>query len=320
MGSTSILVSLGGVQEAKLLYKAFGEERLPSDIMPTNYRFTGQLSQMTDTGLYYYGARWYDPYLNRFLSPDGIVPDQYNPLDWDRYSYTRNNPLRFTDPSGHRPDELGCEVDGCYTEQDLRDIAYFEARQFYVSCQNGGGSGCPNYGEIAAFTIGGLVGAAALPEIAGGLINFASRAAPIACADGDCTNEVGQLTKISQDTWRSSQGLIYGPSGNGNAIQHILQHTKDIPSKAIQGVFTIPRTQILPLLDQAWLEIQNMSSNVITYEAFPKGSSVSFIVNMQQTIGYIAGQLGPTLGYQTTTYLKIVLDGTQVITAFPVLP
>ncbi len=115
MGSTSILVSLGGVQEAKLLYKAFGEERLPSTIMPTDYRYTGQLSQMTDTGLYYYGARWYDSYLNRFLSPDTIVPDPYNPLDWNRYSYARYNPIRYSDPSGHRVDD-GCSWEGCSVE------------------------------------------------------------------------------------------------------------------------------------------------------------------------------------------------------------
>jgi hypothetical protein len=50
----------------------------------------------------YYNARWYDPYLNHFTQPDSIVPDPYNPQDWDRYSYVRNNPLRYTDPSGHK--------------------------------------------------------------------------------------------------------------------------------------------------------------------------------------------------------------------------
>lgn len=42
-----------------------------------------------------------DPYLNHFTQPDTIVPDPYNSQDWNRYSYARNNPLRYTDPSGH---------------------------------------------------------------------------------------------------------------------------------------------------------------------------------------------------------------------------
>ena len=55
-------------------------------------------------GLMYYGARMYDPYLNHFTQPDSIVPDPGNSQDWDRYSYARNNPLRYNDPSGHGPE------------------------------------------------------------------------------------------------------------------------------------------------------------------------------------------------------------------------
>ncbi|NLG96702.1 MAG: hypothetical protein GX491_05015 [Chloroflexi bacterium] len=36
-----------------------------------------------------------------FISPDSLIPDPYNPLDWNRYSYARNNPVKYTDPSGH---------------------------------------------------------------------------------------------------------------------------------------------------------------------------------------------------------------------------
>jgi RHS repeat-associated protein len=52
-------------------------------------------------GLYYYGARWYDPALGHFIQPDTIIPQAGNVLDYHRYSYTRFNPLKYTDPSGH---------------------------------------------------------------------------------------------------------------------------------------------------------------------------------------------------------------------------
>ena len=39
--------------------------------------------------------------LGRFVQADTIVPDPYNPVDYDRYSYSRNNPVNYNDPSGH---------------------------------------------------------------------------------------------------------------------------------------------------------------------------------------------------------------------------
>src|SRR6266545_4943921 len=45
---------------------------------------------------------WSDsPYLNRFLSADTIVPGYANPQNLNQYSYVLNNPLRYTDPTGH---------------------------------------------------------------------------------------------------------------------------------------------------------------------------------------------------------------------------
>jgi RHS repeat-associated protein len=46
-------------------------------------------------------ARYYDPTLGTFLSPDTLVPDAGVLFDYNRYLYTRGNPLKYTDPSGH---------------------------------------------------------------------------------------------------------------------------------------------------------------------------------------------------------------------------
>lgn len=61
----------------------------------------------------YYNARWYDPGISEFTSPDTIIPNLYNSADWNRYGYARYNPLRYTDPSGH------CSTEGddwCYDQ------------------------------------------------------------------------------------------------------------------------------------------------------------------------------------------------------------
>ena len=53
----------------------------------------------------YYRARYYDPSLGQFISPDTIVPDPAMVIDYNRYAYVRGNPLRRSDPSGHVPCE-----------------------------------------------------------------------------------------------------------------------------------------------------------------------------------------------------------------------
>jgi RHS repeat-associated protein len=52
-------------------------------------------------GLMDYKARFYSPYINRFLQPDTVVPSPVIPQSWNKYSYAENNPIKYRDPSGH---------------------------------------------------------------------------------------------------------------------------------------------------------------------------------------------------------------------------
>jgi RHS repeat-associated protein len=57
-------------------------------------------------GLINMNGRMYDPVLGRMLSPDPYVPDGTYSQDFNRYSYARNNPLMYTDPTGELPQFL----------------------------------------------------------------------------------------------------------------------------------------------------------------------------------------------------------------------
>jgi len=87
-----------GYQASSQRYYPYGAKRGTNTVV-TPYRFTGQREEST-IGLYFYNARWYDQVLGRFISADSIVPNPGDPQDLNRYSYVRNNPLRYTDPSG----------------------------------------------------------------------------------------------------------------------------------------------------------------------------------------------------------------------------
>ncbi len=62
--------------------------------------YTGH-EHMAGFGLINMNGRLYDPYLQRFLSPDPFVQSPNNAQNYNRYTYCLNNPLIFTDPSGY---------------------------------------------------------------------------------------------------------------------------------------------------------------------------------------------------------------------------
>ncbi len=64
----------------------------------------GWLGQVEDagTGLTYLNARYCDPVLQRFLSPDPLM-DPGDPRTLDAYRYAENNPVAYMDPSGLAP-------------------------------------------------------------------------------------------------------------------------------------------------------------------------------------------------------------------------
>ncbi len=81
-------------------YDPYGEDRDAGTSLNTDRKFTGQTEDEA-AGLYWYASRAYDPTIGRFCSPDTIVPAPGNPQSLNRYSYVYNNPLKYTDPTGH---------------------------------------------------------------------------------------------------------------------------------------------------------------------------------------------------------------------------
>ncbi|MGB3220265.1 MAG: RHS repeat-associated core domain-containing protein, partial [Anaerolineae bacterium] len=118
LGSTALTLNSAGNRTTELRYYPYGAVRYNPGSQVTTYRFTGQRWD-SGTALYFYQSRWYDPAVGRFLSADTIVPGAENPQSLNRHSYAANNPVRYTDPSGHW---FETALDIAFLAYDIYDI------------------------------------------------------------------------------------------------------------------------------------------------------------------------------------------------------
>jgi len=99
LGSTDIITDSLGEEVVHYEYAPYGEVVATEGEDATKYKFTGKPLD-DETGLYYYGARYYNPFIGRFITPDSIVQAPDNPQTLNRYAYCGNNPVRYIDPKG----------------------------------------------------------------------------------------------------------------------------------------------------------------------------------------------------------------------------
>jgi len=123
LGSTSLTTNASGAVTAEVRYAPFGTDRYTTGTTPTSYRFTGQRKDAT-IGLYFYNSRYYDPLLGRFIQSDTLVPNPSVPQSLNRYAYTLNNPVRYTDPSGNKFVENNSGHLGCNTGAPIENCVY----------------------------------------------------------------------------------------------------------------------------------------------------------------------------------------------------
>ena len=107
LGSIVAVTNVSGAVLERMAYDAWGRRqrdtgRVDPDLDPANGNrgFTGH-EHLDELALIHMNGRVYDPFLGRFLSADPIIEAEHLLQSYNRYSYVLNNPLRYTDPSGH---------------------------------------------------------------------------------------------------------------------------------------------------------------------------------------------------------------------------
>lgn len=120
LGSSSFVTDHKGKLEEHLEYFPFGETWVEEESsLPIAFQFTAKELDH-ETGLYYYGARYYDPRTSIWQSADPILDKYlpnvdsqisklvgmggiYNSPNLGMYGYSHLNPLKFSDPDGNSP-------------------------------------------------------------------------------------------------------------------------------------------------------------------------------------------------------------------------
>lgn len=128
VGSVRVVTDAGGGVVERHDYLPFGEECTAGGCASNPALGAGEPRKYTgkerdrETGLDYFGARYYAAKTGRFTAIDPVYTWKENLLDpqrWNRYAYVRNNPLKYTDPDGRLLDII---ADAGFIAYDLIDI------------------------------------------------------------------------------------------------------------------------------------------------------------------------------------------------------
>jgi RHS repeat-associated protein len=112
LGSTRVVTKADGSVKGRYDYLPFGEElgagisarnnttMLYSSTDATRQKFTGH-ERDAESGLDFMQARYCSSMAGRFMSPDSVAGSPSNPQSLNLYAYVMNNPMKYSDPTGH---------------------------------------------------------------------------------------------------------------------------------------------------------------------------------------------------------------------------
>ena len=99
-GDVVNLTDKDGKVTKRYRYDAFGVEKNIDENDANAFRYCGEYYDK-ETATVYLRARYYDPDIGRFMSRDSVTGKNEDPLSLNLYTYCANNPIYYSDPTGH---------------------------------------------------------------------------------------------------------------------------------------------------------------------------------------------------------------------------
>ena len=254
-----------GQEVAKQTYLPFGETWGSSVAgLPTDYTFTGQ-REAAEIGLMYYVARWYDPEIGHFIQADSLIPEENNPIGWNRYGYVKYNPIIYNDPSGHIAlltiaaivvgvGLIAGAIDAAIQQHNTGEVDLKQSAT--VAAIGVGGAALITGGLAAVGAISVTVGAGAAATAA-----TATTVGTAVMADGDPTNEVNAVL----DTANSACGGDYCASEIQDISNSAARVVPNNPQDALNHIINNPDhfwlQHGIDTVEKAWPHIENVVHN-----------------------------------------------------------
>ena len=126
----------------------------------------------------------------------------------------------------------------------------------------------------------------------------------------------GFLTDLGRNQYESPAGLVYGPgSEEGHRLKHIARHLEDQPDRpGSHGVFKGDMRAFLVVIDDAYTRAKKGAKGTTKKE---DDGSVVYEVTFEKAIGFIGGEAGGRKKNPAAKKIRLVVRGSNIITAFP---
>lgn len=132
LGSASLMTDTSGNIIRRQAYMPFGEDRPESIFGSFVPKYQFNFKEKESSGFYDYGARLYNPATGRWISADTDTTDGIN-----RYTYVSNNPLKYTDPTGHQ--QFSAELHRQVVKEAVEGLGHQQSVTiFFKGMLNGG--------------------------------------------------------------------------------------------------------------------------------------------------------------------------------------
>jgi RHS repeat-associated protein len=252
-GSTVALSGDDGRGKGRVFYTPYGEITHRDAAVNTRFLFCGAYGVQTDaSGLVYMRARYYHPYLARFLNEDPIEFE--GGMNW--YAYVNGNPLNLVDPTGLEATDGpwgGFWGDALLNSGLLEDAAYGWSQSDWTSAMGITGKAANGVGMVAgAADAAGNLATLGVKAMLIGIVEKFGREGLEAALKTMAKEAAGNTTSTIKNLTEQAADLV--PLNNGRnrvTLRSPSQQMEiDLAGKSHAGVPT-PHTKVSPLNPRA---------------------------------------------------------------------